>query len=137
MALTWSDLAGYGFFAIKAITYTAIAGSVGVLTAIYFFQKTMIYASYVPEGSRQIVAKPEEVHLHNWENVTIKTPDGVNITGYLIKHGSAITKQPYDIHGFSDPTSEVRQRSSAATGNDSEVLSDCTLLFLHANAGNM
>ncbi|XJO77632.1 hypothetical protein BDV3_002185 [Batrachochytrium dendrobatidis] len=73
-----------------------------------------MYPSSFPQGSRDHVSRPDEFQMSNYESVSIKTKDGVMITGYLIK-----------------PTASNHSSISA------DALPSHTLLYLHANAGNM
>ncbi|KAH6570552.1 hypothetical protein BASA60_007659 [Batrachochytrium salamandrivorans] len=109
----------------KAAVYTAAMSAVGILGAIYYYQTSLIYMAGFPAGSREHVASPDEFQMSNYENISIRTQDGVMITGYLIKRhlGSARTAEAAS--AFAQP--------SEAT----DPLSNYTLLYLHANAGNM
>ncbi|KAJ1920860.1 bem46 protein, variant [Tieghemiomyces parasiticus] len=86
-----------------------IVGAVASLAlgALYLFQCDLIYPSSYPEGSREKVASPEEYNLP-FDNLRLRTPDGVRIHGFLIKR----------------PTDEETRRAP-------------TVLYFHANAGNM
>ncbi|KAJ1970915.1 bem46 protein, variant [Dimargaris xerosporica] len=77
------------------------------LTALYFFQCDLIYPSSYPEGSRDKVASPEEYGLP-FDNLRLRTPDGVRIHGFLIRR----------------PTEDEMRKAP-------------TVIYFHANAGNM
>ncbi|KAK3805946.1 MAG: alpha/beta-hydrolase [Linnemannia elongata] len=92
------------------LSYSIAAGLVAVLSGgalLYHYQCEIIYPANFPEGSRTHVAKPSQYGLP-YEDLTLTTPDKVKIKAYLIKH-------PDD--------SVARKRP--------------TILYLHANAGNM
>ncbi|KAJ1967078.1 bem46 protein, variant [Dispira parvispora] len=86
-----------------------VSAGVGVcaLIALYMFQCDLIYPSSYPEGSREKVASPEEYSLP-FDNLRLRTPDGVRIHGFLIKRST-----------------------------DEETKKAPTILYFHANAGNM
>ncbi|KAG0250729.1 hypothetical protein BG011_008139 [Mortierella polycephala] len=92
------------------LSYSLAAAAVAVLSGgalLYHFQCEIIYPANFPEGSRTNVAKPSQYGLP-FEDLTLTTSDNVKIRAYLIKH-------------LDD--SKARQRP--------------TILYLHANAGNM
>ncbi|KAF9980110.1 hypothetical protein BGZ65_005543 [Modicella reniformis] len=92
------------------LSYPLAAAAVAVLSGgalLYHYQCEIIYPANFPEGSRTNVAKPSQYGLP-YEDLTLVTPDNVKIKAYLIKHTD---------------DSEARRRP--------------TILYLHANAGNM
>jgi len=100
-----------------------ILGSGGVL--LYFYQNELIYPSRYPPGSRVQVAKPNEVGLHDWEDITIKTPDKIDIKAYLIRNRE---KEEQGV--------QTQEGLRTRTGKPN-ALAKRTILYLHANAGNM
>ncbi|KAL2913316.1 bem46 protein, variant [Polyrhizophydium stewartii] len=101
----------------RAAVYTAVVGAIGVLGMVYMYQNSLIYPASFPAGSRDHVPTPDQFGMPDFEAVTLRTPDGVDITGYLIR----------------------RPRFGGAGGRDAAAgpLANVTLLYLHANAGNM
>ncbi|KAI1315624.1 hypothetical protein EDD11_000576 [Mortierella claussenii] len=92
------------------LSYSLAAAAVAILSGgalLYHFQCEIIYPANFPEGSRTQVAKPSQYNMP-YEDLTLMTPDKVKIRAYLIK-------QPDNL--------VARQRP--------------TILYLHANAGNM
>ncbi|KAF9160775.1 hypothetical protein DFQ27_004791 [Actinomortierella ambigua] len=92
------------------LSYSIAAAFVAVLgggTLLYHYQCEIIYPAGFPEGSRRHVAKPSQFGLP-YEDLTLKTVDNVKIRAYLIKH----------------PDDKVARERP-------------TILYLHANAGNM
>ncbi|KAJ1342260.1 hypothetical protein BSLG_003183 [Batrachochytrium salamandrivorans] len=91
-----------------------------LLSNLVWMAKAAVYTA-----AMSAVASPDEFQMSNYENISIRTQDGVMITGYLIKRhlGSARTAEAAS--AFAQP--------SEAT----DPLSNYTLLYLHANAGNM
>ncbi|KAF9109353.1 hypothetical protein BGX27_007700 [Mortierella sp. AM989] len=92
------------------LSYSLAAAAVAILgggALLYQFQCEIIYPASFPEGSRTLVAKPSQYNMP-FEDLTLETPDKVKIRAYMIK-------QPDDLHAKSRPT----------------------ILYLHANAGNM
>ncbi|KAJ3127045.1 hypothetical protein HK098_006842, partial [Nowakowskiella sp. JEL0407] len=75
------------------------------LVLVYIYQSSLLYPSSLPPGSRTNVLTPSDFHETNWEDIYLKTPDGLSIHAYII------------------------YASSRA--------SSFTLLYCHANAGNM
>jgi len=86
-----------------------ITGITGLTGAIvlYLYQCKLIYPASFPEGSRQEVAKPSEFGMQ-YKEITLTTKDKVNLKSYLII-------QP----------------------NEEEAKKAPTILYFHANAGNM
>ncbi|KAI8600942.1 Alpha/Beta hydrolase protein [Dissophora ornata] len=92
------------------LSYSLAAAAVAVLSGgalLYHYQCEIIYPANFPEGSRRQVAKPSQYGLP-YDDLTLTTPDNVKIKAYLIKH-------PDDNLARARPT----------------------ILYLHANAGNM
>ncbi|KAJ3217367.1 hypothetical protein HDU67_008069 [Dinochytrium kinnereticum] len=81
----------------------------------------------LPHGSRTVVARPDQMRMPDFEDLTLTTSDGVKIRAYAIRNTLPRSLSP-DFEG-------LRFRGSAAATADG--ISDCTLLYLHANAGNM
>jgi len=90
----------YPIYGFSALFLTAVG-------LVYWNQRKMIYVPGFPEGSKLQVYTPNQYGMPLYEDLTLKTPDGVNIKAYFIKQEQ-----------------QTRTRSP-------------TLLYLHANAGNM
>ncbi|KAJ3005729.1 hypothetical protein HKX48_000499 [Thoreauomyces humboldtii] len=109
----------------KASAYLGITTATALVVLLYVYQKTLI------SGSRTLVATPDEVGLPDYENLTITTPDNVKINAYLIKYRktgpSSPAPPPLNAEG-------LRERSK---GPKEAPLADTTIVFCHANAGNM
>ncbi|CAG8444151.1 14352_t:CDS:2 [Ambispora leptoticha] len=80
----------------------------GGAALLYIFQCELIYAANFPPGSRQQVSKPTDHGIYKYEDVTLTTKDNVNIRAYVCRQ-----------------VPEATARISP------------TILFFHANAGNM
>ncbi|ORX84202.1 alpha/beta-hydrolase [Basidiobolus meristosporus CBS 931.73] len=78
------------------------------LGLIYTFQCKLIYPAEFPENSRTEVALPSDHNMPHFEDLSLRTRDNVKIKAYFIKQ-------------------ETDEQTSKA----------CTLLYFHANAGNM
>ncbi|KAF9932758.1 hypothetical protein FBU30_007408 [Linnemannia zychae] len=92
------------------LSYSIAAAVVAVLSGgalLYRYQCEIIYPANFPEGSRTHVAKPSQYGMP-FEDLTLTTPDKVKIKAYLIKHE-----------------------------DDNVARSRPTILYFHANAGNM
>ncbi|KAI9217819.1 Alpha/Beta hydrolase protein [Blastocladiella britannica] len=81
-------------------------------TFLVAFQTKLIYPADFPAGSREHVDNPAKYELP-YEDVTLTTPDGVKVRGYYIR-----------------PMMEDDLDTAALDRRP-------TLLYLHANAGNM
>lgn len=94
----------------KYSTYavTALVGAFFFL--VYKFQNSIIYSSYCPFDSRKFVYSPRDFEMDDYEDIDIITKDGVKIKAYLIK------------------TYKDEKKTK---------ISNTTLLYFHANAGNM
>ncbi|KAI8918924.1 Alpha/Beta hydrolase protein [Entophlyctis helioformis] len=136
----WSKLV----WLARAATYVATIGAFGVLGGIYLFQNSLIYPASFPKGSREHVPRPDQFHMKDYENVTLKTKDGVTLTAYLIKRLVKSVSSGLDTDDASAAAAAAAAtggggglRQRAAAGDGEQQLADCTLLYLHANAGNM
>ncbi|KAJ3273734.1 hypothetical protein HDV01_004013 [Terramyces sp. JEL0728] len=85
----------------------AVTGFAGLATILYLNQNKILYPSSFPQGSRENVPKPSEYDMHDWEDVSLRSADGVIVKGYLI-----------------------RKKTGDGVANT-------TLIYYHANAGNM
>lgn len=92
-----------------AIYVLSVVGLAGLTGAgaLYAFQNQLIYPASFPEGSRTTVAKPSQYDMP-FEEVTLTTPDKLRLHAYVITR---------------DGTEESKNA--------------LTIVFLHANAGNM
>ncbi|SGY15496.1 BQ5605_C013g07384 [Microbotryum silenes-dioicae] len=81
----------------------------GVGALLYLYQNKLIYVASMPAGSRTNVAIPDEFGMPDYEQLTLHTPDGVTIRAYLLLRPDA----------------------------EQEEAPRPTILFLHANAGNI
>ncbi|KAJ2048413.1 bem46 protein, variant, partial [Coemansia sp. S155-1] len=78
------------------------------LTIVWMFQRDMVYPAAFPAHSRDRVTLPSQFGMPHFDDIRLETPDKVLIRGYLIKRA----------------TDEETRRAS-------------TVLYFHANAGNM
>ncbi|KAJ2788074.1 bem46 protein, variant, partial [Coemansia helicoidea] len=95
----------------NVVYYSIVAGlSIGTLAlgAVWVFQRDMVYPAAFPAHSRERVPLPSQFGLPHFDDIRLETPDKVVIRGYLIKR----------------PTDDETRRAP-------------TLLYFHANAGNM
>ncbi|KAI9326994.1 Alpha/Beta hydrolase protein [Obelidium mucronatum] len=104
---------------LESLINFGLAAVGAVLTALYFHQDKLIYMSSLPPGSRETVSTPDQLQMHDYENVTISTPDNVKITGFAIKFRPQLERL---VRVEEDPTTRCGCLHS---------------LYLHANAGNM
>jgi len=51
---------------------------------IYDHNSSLIYPSYLPEGARTKVPRPDEYDISDWEGVTLTTPDKEKLNSYLL-----------------------------------------------------
>ncbi len=103
---------------LGGVMLVSIVSSAGLL---YRYQRSLIYPSSFPSGSRTHVQTPDEYGLPFTEE-KLKTPDGETIRLFvMLQDGSAERKAG---------------RQPASTGTD-VARERPTILCLHANAGNM
>ncbi len=98
----------YSWIFLSFITTSAAGLIVAAGIGLYAYQTKLIYPSNFPPGSREQVATPDEWHMPDYESITLKTADGLNIKAYLI----------WKRDEYKTPSKR-------------------TVLYLHANAGNM
>jgi hypothetical protein len=78
-------------------------------------QRYIIYPAYAPSGSRQNVDTPDKHKMPIYEDLTLESPDKLKIKAYLMLQGAGL----------------------AGKAGEDEAKKRPTVLFLHANAGNM
>jgi len=100
---------------------TAVAG-----TLLYYGQNYLIYPASFPQGSRTFVATPGEFNVP-YEELTLVTPDGVKIRGYLMRQRAVL---PHEL--------KSQQVESHSELSDDEFASTRpTIMMYHGNAGNI
>ncbi|KAJ1862316.1 bem46 protein, variant [Coemansia sp. RSA 2703] len=94
------------------IAYYVLAMLIGLtlfgLSAVWMFQRDMVYPAAFPAQSRDRVSLPSQYGMPHFDDIRLETPDKVLIRGYLIKRAT-----------------------------DEETKRAPTLIYFHANAGNM
>ncbi|CEH17941.1 Predicted alpha/beta hydrolase BEM46 [Ceraceosorus bombacis] len=104
---------------IRVLGGTFIGGFLVTAGLLYRYQNALIYPSSFPNGSRTNVLTPDEFDLE-YEDVRLKTPDGQELRVYLMCQ--------------SEPSEREKRRGE----DEGDVATRRpTILFLHANAGNM
>ncbi|KAJ1822358.1 bem46 protein, variant [Coemansia sp. S610] len=94
---------------ITYYTVVVVSGLVVLaVTVVWMFQRDMVYPAAFPAHSRDRVTLPSQFGMPHFDDIRLETPDKVLIRGYLIKRA----------------TDEETRRAS-------------TVMYFHANAGNM
>ena len=106
------------FLAICLVKYMCYA-LILVVIGIFWFQRKLIYIPYVPPDARKHVLAPDAYRMQ-YELVTLRSADGTRIHGYWIPAVCA----------DSTPNSLNKKHPSSSAVSP-------TLLYCHANAGNM
>ena len=86
-----------------------------ILTLIYFYQSRLIYLPQLPAGSRETVWAPSQFQME-FEEVWIETEDGISLHAYWI------------------PKKKKEKKEEEKEKKEEE---NFTILYCHANAGNM
>jgi len=108
-------------FILKLLTGVFVVGFGATAVLLWKYQRVLIYPSSFPTGSRTEVATPEEFDLPYSEEWLI-TPDDIKLHSYLLLQSKASEKE--------------KSRGESQDPNDTSKRRP-TVLFLHANAGNM
>ncbi|KAI8827132.1 Alpha/Beta hydrolase protein [Fimicolochytrium jonesii] len=114
---------------VNAAAYFVVTVGLGGVFMLYTYQNNLIYPANFPAGSREVVDTPDKVGLHDFENLTITTPDKVKIKAYFIRR----RKASGDNSAQSADGEGLRNRAEKKAGE----LADTTVIYCHANAGNM
>ncbi|RXK41607.1 BEM46 family protein [Tremella mesenterica] len=129
---------------VKYILGTAGVGATLLAGGLWYFQRTLIYPSYVPKGSRLYVPKPTEVGLP-YEDVTLTTSDHVKIKAFVIP----ARRHPVQLSELKGLAAKEREKIGAdevekwteEMGKEDALeyaKSRPTIVLFHANAvGNM
>ncbi|KAI8913832.1 Alpha/Beta hydrolase protein [Powellomyces hirtus] len=110
---------------LKYATYLGVTAATGGVFLLYFYQNSLIYPANFPTGSRTVVATPDEAGMPEYENLTITTRDNVKIKAYYIPYRKASEAK--------ESEGGLRNRTESQNGE----IADTTVLYCHANAGNM
>lgn len=108
--------------ATKAILGIFALGVASTAMLLYRYQRSLVYPSNFPAGSRTEVLTPDQFGIDDFEVIQLETPDGEKLHAYLLSQRQSSVKEKE--RGVSDEPNEVMARRP-------------TVLFLHANAGNM
>ncbi|KAG9105162.1 hypothetical protein FRC07_009556, partial [Ceratobasidium sp. 392] len=119
------------FESVRWFAKTSASVAVGATTLgaglLYYGQNSLIYPANVPEGSRTDVATPADYGIP-YANLTLTTSDKVNIRAYLLLQRRTLLSADGSVGSGEIDTQ----------GDDAEFArSRPTVLFLHANAGNV
>lgn len=119
------------FDSLKFFAKTSASVAVGATTLgaglLYYGQNSLIYPSNVPEGSRTNVATPADYGMP-YSDLTFTTSDNVKIRAYLLVQRRILLSADGSL-GAPEVDAE---------GDDADYArSRPTVLFLHANAGNV
>ncbi|KXS17753.1 alpha/beta-hydrolase [Gonapodya prolifera JEL478] len=136
--------------AVQNIAFLALVAGGGIVTLLYVFQRSLIYPASIPAGSRTSVAKPSDFSIHRWHDLTLTASDGVKVRAYLIwGSGASDDRKSRVDQALVQETSEDglrwragADRMSTAPATDAKVapygdFSETTIVFFHANAGNV
>ncbi|CAC37493.1 palmitoyl-(protein) hydrolase [Schizosaccharomyces pombe] len=93
------------FNVLKYSGMASLAVTLIALGFLYKYQKTLVYPSAFPQGSRENVPTPKEFNME-YERIELRTRDKVTLDSYLMLQSESPESRP-------------------------------TLLYFHANAGNM
>ncbi|KAJ3132193.1 hypothetical protein HDU90_007499 [Geranomyces variabilis] len=117
---------------IKASSYIGLSALAGGVVLLYACQNSLIYPANFPAGSRTVVATPDEHGMPEYEAVTITTPDKVKIRAYYIPHHTG----GLDSSAAAESAVDGLRHRTAGRVADGKV-ANTTVLYCHANAGNM
>ncbi|KAJ3174781.1 hypothetical protein HDU87_006897 [Geranomyces variabilis] len=117
---------------IKASSYIGLSALAGGVVLLYACQNSLIYPANFPAGSRTVVATPDEHGMPEYEAVTITTPDQVKIQAYYIPHHTGGLDSSAAAEAAVDG---LRHRTAGRVAGGK--VANTTVLFCHANAGNM
>lgn len=108
--------------ATKAVLGIFALGVASTAMLLYRYQRSLVYPSNFPAGSRTEVLTPDQFGIDDFEVIGLQTPDGEKLHSFLLQQRQSSPKEKE--RGDSDEPNEVMARRP-------------TVLFLHANAGNM
>ncbi|PWY96875.1 alpha/beta-hydrolase [Testicularia cyperi] len=131
---------------LRVVGGVLVVSLISTAGLLYRYQTSLIYPSSFPSGSRAQVSTPDEYDLPYHEHELV-TPDAEKVRVFVMLQGTKLaTARPSRSSGSNQDgdQSEDRKSTSTQTGRvqldhfDSELAKTRpTVLFLHANAGNM
>jgi len=77
---------------------------------LYFKQNDIIYPRSVPENARTVVPRPPEFHITNYEELSLRTPDEVNLHAFLVKPTNPLIKPRVTIITFHGNAGNIGHR---------------------------
>ena len=90
-------------------------------TLLYHYQRTLVYPSNFPTGSRTEILTPDQYDIE-YENLTLQTPDGESLHAFLMTQREM---------------SEKERSRGEKEGDEETMARRPTVIVFHANAGNM
>ncbi|EPQ28095.1 uncharacterized protein PFL1_04422 [Pseudozyma flocculosa PF-1] len=126
--------------ALGGILLVSLASTAGLL---YRYQTSLIYAASFPPGSRTEVATPDEFDIPFTEH-QLTTPDGERLRAFAMLQGYRLARDKIrQIRSQQDLEPERKSSPTHTAIVHTDVVDPHlaarrpTILFLHANAGNM
>lgn len=146
-AVSWLSL-GTLYSLARASVFLAGATFLAGTVLLYTNQRKMIYPANFPPGSRAQVWTPDEFGMDDWDEVHLNTEDGETVRAYVIKGRLDSKKNNWwkdsgaangsDASAGSDGLTQRRQAAeSSRLPTDPSQWNPLTLVFFHANAGNL
>lgn len=123
-------------FSTAMSSVMALSFVIPISFAVYLYinQSSIIYPAAFPEGSRKVVDTPDKYGM-DYEDVELKTPDGETLRCFFIP-AIEKTKSANGNELNNDQLGQPQDSDINATDNDNDHIPP-TLLYLHANAGNL
>lgn len=117
---------------LRVVGGVVVVGLVSTAGLLFRYQTSLIYPSSFPAGSKAEVTTPDEYDLAFTEE-QIVTPDGEKLRLFVMLQGHRLSSSALIRKSTQAQTAQVRTECF-----DSALASSRpTVLFLHANAGNM
>ncbi|KAK0544703.1 bem46 protein, variant [Tilletia horrida] len=106
---------------VRVLSGVLVLGVASTACLLWRYQGLLVYPASFPQGSRTIVDTPDKYGLP-FEEITLTTPDGESVRCFVILQRAPSEKEKAaGLSGDGDDTARRRP----------------TVLFFHANAGNM
>ncbi|PWN48440.1 alpha/beta-hydrolase [Violaceomyces palustris] len=126
---------------LRVFSGVVLVGLVSTAGLLYRYQTSLIYPASFPPGSRTQVTTPDEFDLP-YEELDLVTPDGEVVKAFVMLQGTKLPQRQsissmIASHLDSDQRQPPPTRKTSETVDPSTARSRPTILFLHANAGNL
>ncbi|KAI9674443.1 MAG: hypothetical protein M1817_001781 [Caeruleum heppii] len=116
----------FSYVKLPVIASSGVAAALSGL--LYFKQNELIYPRNLPSGSRTQIPQPSDFNFHDFETLSVPTPDGEYLSGFLLRPSNAAHTRPVTILMFHGNAGNIGHRVPIGIKIQEDL--DCNVLML-------